>query len=373
MKIVFFVHALASCWNNGNAHFLRGVCTALQRRGHSVLVYEPREGWSRQNLIADHGARALAGFEEAYPGLRPAPYDPTTDDPERLLDGADLVIVHEWNDPAWVNRVGRLRASSGAFTLLFHDTHHRAATAPGEMRRFDLSGFDGVLAFGSAIADLYEKRGWAGNVWVWHEAADTSVFYPRQADQRDGDLVWVGNWGDDERGDEIREFLLQPAQALGLKTDIYGVRYPQAAQDELARHGVRYRGWLANHRVPDVFARYRLTAHVPRRPYARALPGIPTIRVFEALACGIPLVSAPWMDSEALFPPGCYLMAGDGDAMRLHMRAVLEDHDLASSLVENGLAAVRARHTCDHRAAELLAIVAALRAGEQPEPLRKAV
>ena len=47
-----------------------------------------------------------------------------------------------------------------------------------------------------------------------------------------------------------------------------------------------------------------MTVHVPRRPYVEALPGIPTIRVFEALACGIPLVSAPWADSEGLFPPG---------------------------------------------------------------------
>ena len=44
--------------------------------------------------------------------------------------------------------------------------------------------------------------------------------------------------------------------------------------------------------------------HVPRGPYAEALPGIPTIRVFEALACGIPLVSAPWDDCEGLFQPG---------------------------------------------------------------------
>ncbi len=43
--------------------------------------------------------------------------------------------------------------------------------------------------------------------------------------------------------------------------------------------------------------------HIPRRPYVESLPGIPTIRVFEALACGIPLISAPWSDSEALFRP----------------------------------------------------------------------
>ncbi len=79
---------------------------------------------------------------------------------------------------------------------------------------------------------------------------------------------------------------------------------PQHALDELAEAGIEYGGWLPNYRVPEVFARYRVTLHIPRRPYARALPGIPTIRPFEALACGIPLISAPWQDSEDLFRPG---------------------------------------------------------------------
>jgi spore maturation protein CgeB len=209
-------------------------------------------------------------------------------------------------------------------------------------------------------------------VWTWHEAADVTVFYPRHAAARDGDLVWVGNWGDDERTEELREFLLDPVEALGLRADLFGVRYPETAQRELARRGIRYRGWLANHEVPETFARYRVTVHVPRRPYARALPGIPTIRIFEALACGIPLVSAPWSDSEGLFPPDCFLMAPDGEAMRRHLRAVLNDADLASALVRNGLAAIRSRHTCDHRVDQLLGILAAL-ARAKPTALRKAV
>src|SRR5688500_3140444 len=119
MKIVFFVHALASCWNNGNAHFLRGVVTALQGKGHAVTVYEPASAWSRDNLVADHGAAALEGFQAAFPSLRPLLYDPSADDPETLVGDADLVIVHEWNEPAFVNRLGRLRVRGGAFLLLF--------------------------------------------------------------------------------------------------------------------------------------------------------------------------------------------------------------------------------------------------------------
>jgi spore maturation protein CgeB len=110
--------------------------------------------------------------------------------------------------------------------------------------------------------------------------------------------------------------------------------------------------------------------HVPRRPYVQALPGIPTIRVFEALACGIPLVSAPWDDCEGLFEPGAdFLVARDGGEMREHLRAVLNDPALARSLVAHGLRTILARHTCAHRVDELLAIHAEL-APPQARPAR---
>jgi spore maturation protein CgeB len=104
-----------------------------------------------------------------------------------------------------------------------------------------------------------------------------------------------------------------------------------------------------------------VTVHVPRGPYARQLPGIPTIRPFEAMACGIPLICAPWDDSEGLFRPGQdFLVARDGDEMTSHLRAVLRDPGLARELARSGLARIRSRHTCAHRVDELMAIHAAL-------------
>lgn len=358
MKIVLFYHSLVSDWNHGNAHFLRGVATELLKLGHEVVVFEPRDGWSVANLVAEQGQAPIQEFQEHYPLLRSQVYDPATLDLEQTLAGVSLVIVHEWNDPALVERIGAHRRRLRNYRLFFHDTHHRAVTAPEEMGRYDLSHYDGVLAYGNVLRDLYLGRGWTQHAWTWHEAADTNVFYPwPPADPKEGDLVWIGNWGDGERAAELAEYLITPVMLLGLQARVYGVRYPKPARALLSEAGISHGGWVANFRAPEVFARYRVTVHVPRRPYVEALPGIPTIRPFEALACGIPMVSSPWNDVENLFTPGeDFLVAHDGAEMREGLRALLCDPDMAGQLAAHGLATIRARHTCAHRAAELLDI-----------------
>ncbi len=83
--------------------------------------------------------------------------------------------------------------------------------------------------------------------------------------------------------------------------------------------------------------------------------------MFEALACGIPLVVSRWHDAEGLFRPGAdYLRVDTGDGMTRALHDVLHDADLARSLAASGLETISARHTCTHRAAELLAIVGSL-------------
>jgi spore maturation protein CgeB len=154
---------------------------------------------------------------------------------------------------------------------------------------------------------------------------------------------------------------VSPARRLRLRGTIHGVRYPRRARLAIRLAGLRYRGWLPNHLAPEAFARHRVTVHVPRRPYVRKLPGIPTIRPFEALACGIPLVSAPWDDVEGLFRPGDdFLVARDGEEMRRRLDAVLHDRQLAASLIANGLETIATRHTCAHRVDELMTVAAEL-------------
>ena len=357
MRVVFFSHSLVSDWNHGNAHFLRGVVAELQERGHEVDVFEPADGWSRANLVRDHGEKPLRKFARTFPQLESRPYDPQTLDLDYALEGAELVLVHEWNEPELVKRIGEHRVRHNGYRLLFHDTHHRAVTAPEEMNRFDLTHYDGVLASGEVIRHAYLEHGWAAHAWTWHEAADVRVFHPLPMIEREADLVWVGNWGGGERGEELRNFLLRPARGARLRGSICGARYPRSARLRIRLARLGYSGWAANYRVPELFARHRLTVHIPHRPYVEALPGVPTIRPFEAMACGIPLICSPWDDCERLFrPEQDYLVARDCAEMREAMQAIVEFPELAEQLRQSGLETIRTRHTCAHRVDELLAV-----------------
>ncbi len=356
MRFLFYTHSLISDWNHGNAHFLRGIMRDLIRRDHDVRSLEPKDSWSRENLVKDRGRGALDEFTTIFPELRADIYDADFDH-EAALEAADIVVVHEWTDPELVARIGRARMAGGRFTLLFHDTHHRAVSAAGEIGGLDLSGYDAILAFGEALRERYLATGWGRRVFTWHEAADDTLFRPMPSVAPEADLIWIGNWGDGERSAELHEFLIDPVHRLGLKACVRGVRYPQEALEALEAAGISYGGSIANARVPETFARHRMTVHVPRRPYVEMLPGIPTIRVFEALACGIPLICAPWDDAEGLFRPGDYLTALDGAEMEKQMRLLANDQAARKELAQAGLETIRARHTCRHRVDELLDVL----------------
>jgi spore maturation protein CgeB len=357
MRIVMFYHSLVSDWSHGNAHFLRGIANELTQRGHEVRVFEPANSWSLKNLLRERGVSAIGAFHDAYPALRSTLYDPSELDLSRMLDGASLVIVHAWNTPELVAQIGAYRAHARGFSLLFHDTRDQASAPGHERASFDLRHYDGVLAAGRALRDRYLERNQTQRAWVWHEAADTRMFRPLGAGPACDDLVWIGSWDDGRRSAELQEFVLKPVEALQLQACFFGEQYSEESREAIARAGGRYRGFVSNFDVPGVFARHKLAVHVPRRDAADVLSGIPSIRVFEALACGIPLVSAPWSDDEGLFSAGAdYLVARDSAEMTQHLRALLHDRELSDALCAHGLATIRRRHTCAHRVDELFAV-----------------
>ena len=362
LRIRIFAHSLVSDWNHGNAHFLRGLSRALIRLGHDVRSYEELGAWSLSNLIKHEGETAIEAvddFRRTYPELDIHFYqNDSTFDPfiEEELREVDLVLIHEWNEPWVVNKVLALKDKYG-FRALFHDTHHRAYTRPGEILRFHLHKMDGVLAFGEAIRRIYLDGFGIARAWTFHEAADTEVFVPRVA-KRDIDVLWIGNWGDEERSKELMEFFVNPAAALGgCKVVAYGVRYPEKALEKLHAAGIEYRGYLPNLKAPQAYSESAVTVHVPRRQYTNGLSGIPTIRVFEALSCGVPLLCSPWSDSENLFHPGQdYICVRDGESMRAEIQHMLKDERARRQHGEHGRDSICKHHTCMHRAQQLIGI-----------------
>ncbi len=382
MHIALFCQSLRSDRSRGNAHFLRGICRELMKRGHSVRVLAPHEpdadgpaSYLANHVEASDPCRALTPdvatgdvgpADVAAGGVATPDADPTWDElsyaaetfePGQHLDDVDLVIVNEATAPAVIARVGAHRAATRRYRLFLHDAHHRSVTQPAEIAQLDLRFYDGVLAFGESVRQRYLAFGWAERVWVWHEAADIDLFRPLPGIERTADVIWIGNWADGERAEDLHRFLLEPVQALDVSAHAFGAGHPLAVREDFDWFGVTYRGWAPHRCVPELFARARATLHIPRRPYVRDLPGVPTIRPFEALACGIPLISAPWEDREGLFRAGQdYLLAEDGDAVQRHLRDVLNDASLARTLAASGRERMLARHTCAHRVDELLAI-----------------
>jgi len=357
-RVAYFAHSLRSDWNNGNAHFLRGLLNSLGELGYDVTVYEPIDNWSIVNLRAEpEGERSLQQFSNTYRNLSVRTYDANacgeTASWREALEGTSFVIVHEWNVPELAHALLKLRNEAG-FCLLFHDTHHRASSSPEQIGLFGIDRFDGVLAFGEVLRTIYREKFDIQRVWTLHEAADTSVFKPQPRVKKTDDVVWIGNWGDDERSSEIKRFFLDPAAALpDFRFKIYGVRYPDQGLAALRSAGVAYGGYLPNLSAPLTYAAARLTVHIPRQQYATVMTGIPTIRVFEALACGIPLISAPWSDSEDLFRKGDFIFVRNADEMRRTIQYLIDDPEAAAAQALRGLETVLARHTCKHRAEQL--------------------
>ncbi len=133
LRFRIFAHSWISDWNHGNAHFLRGLASALVKQEHEVRCYEERDGWSMKNLAgegSDVAAQALLAFRSAFPTLDVRFYN--NDESfagfaAQALSDADVVIIHEWNAPAVVAKILALKPALG-FRALFHDTHHRAYT-----------------------------------------------------------------------------------------------------------------------------------------------------------------------------------------------------------------------------------------------------
>lgn len=353
LRLRFFAHSWRSDWNHGNAHFLRGLVDELARLGHEVRCYEAENAWSYLNLLHEESAsESIQQFNAAFPNLDLRTYseDSFQQFAETELRDSDVVVIHEWTSPEIANTILSLKDRLG-FRVLLHDTHHRAYTNPQQIARFHLQDFDGVLAFGEALRRIYMQAFNVQRAWTFHEAADTARFVPT-FNSASAEINWIGNWGDEERTRELNEFLMEPLSNLQTKqAAVYGVRYSHQAKAQLHSAGIEYRGYVPNLSAPNVYSQCALTLHIPRRFYSNGLGGIPTIRLFEAFACGVPVVCSPWEDHEHLFKPNeDFICVPNGRAMKSEITHLLRDDAAREQLSRSAIETIQQRHTCRHRA-----------------------
>ncbi len=276
---------------------------------HEVVVYEPADGWSRLNAIARRRrCKRCAKFRPLFPDVEhPGPTIVRSISTTRLMAPISCWFTsgtsRTWSQDRATPRAG------GRFTLLFHDTHHRAVTAPHELARFDLDGYDGVLAFGEVLRQIYLKLGWASRAFTWHEAADTALYRPIAADHaaaRSGLDRQLGRRGTQRRAAAISD--RARSQRSRCDAIIYGVRYPADALEAIAAAGIRL--W----RLAAGASRARRPSPTRVSPsMCRAGPTPVRCRAFRPSAC-----SKPWRAAsrsyrrhgttvEELFPAGTYL------------------------------------------------------------------
>jgi spore maturation protein CgeB len=359
MRFALFYQSIISDWNHGNAHFLRGLMRALAARGHETICYEQEDNWSLANLLSVM-PNAIARFETQFPDLSYKRYrlnDALDRSLRDALAEADVAIVHEWNQPTVIERLGALCQELGIRSL-FHDTHYRVVLDCAYRNQLGLERFGNILAYSPSVAERYADIGYA-NVHVLHEAADTTVFRPLP-NEKTTDVVFVGNYGDGDRDEQLEQYVFEPRQELPhLRYAIYGVRYPSDIVARLDHDcGSDYRGWVPNVEVPEVYSSAKVVLHVPRRQYLELLPGTPTIRVFEALGCGACMVSLPWRDTDGLFSAGKdYAVANTPREMRELVVWLTQDEGARRELGRHGRETILARHTCGHRADQLLEIL----------------
>lgn len=359
MRFALFYHSVISDWNHGNAHFLRGLMRALQARGHTATCYEETDNWSLSNLLRENPG-AVREFTARFPDIRFERYTRDGDFSDWLrqrLSDADVVIVHEWNDPEVIRLIGTY-AREMNLPAIFHDTHYRVVLDDAYRAQLRLGSYDLILAYSPSVAERYRSLGFE-RVEVFHEAADTTVFAPLPLPKLN-DVVFVGNYGDGDRSNELEDFVFAPRRDLAhLRYAVFGVRYPEHVLARLNNGlNIAYGGWLPNDLVPSVYSSARVVLHVPRRQYVELLPGTPTIRVFEALATGSCLISLPWEDTDHLFDAGLdFAVARSPRQMRDLIAWLCDDERAQRSLGDHGRQTILKRHTCGHRADQLLEVL----------------
>jgi spore maturation protein CgeB len=346
LDIVVLGLSLSSSWGNGHATTYRALLRALAARGHRILFLERDVPW-----YAAHRDMPAPGFcrLELYPDL-----DTLCGRWADAVENADAVIVGSYVPQGvavgeWVQRTAR-----GVTTFYDIDTPVTLA----KLRQGDteylsaelIAGYDAYLSFtGGPTLDLLMARYGSPAARALYCSVDADAYRP-QAVPRRWDLSYLGTYSPD-RQPVLERLLLEPARrAPELRFVVAGPQYPD---------GIDWPGNVerlehvppADH--PAFYSASRYALNVTRADMVAAGYS-PSVRLFEAAACGTPVISDIWDGIETVLRPGQEIvLAPDSETVLSVLRdpAAVARDDMAQAARER----ILAEHTAEHRAAELVA------------------
>ena len=364
MRFVVFGLTVTSSWGNGHATLWRGLIRALARRGHRIAFFERDVPYYAETRdLADLGPGAELVLYPDWQTVRQRAAE--------SLAGADVAIVTSYcpDGPA----AAELAFGTAGGLTVFYDmdtpvTLDRLASgAPVDYLPPDgLGDFDLVLSYtGGAALDLLRSRLGARRTAPLYGHVDPSAHRPgRPRAVFRGDLSYLGTYAADRQATLdalfVRAARLRPDFRFVLAGSGYPEVFPWADNIYFVRH-------LPPPDHPAFFASSRLTLNVTRGAMA-ALGFCPSVRLFEAAACGVPILSDRWPGLEAFFEPGREILTA---ATTADATAALDrpDGELAA-LARAARSRVLEEHSSDRRAAELVALIdgSGVAFGHHPAP-----
>ena len=350
MKVVIFGLTVSSSWGNGHATLWRGLCRALARRGHAITFFERDVPY----YAAHRDLRQLPGGQLAlysdWAGIEP--------EARRQLADADVAIVTSYCPDGIA--ASELVWASGARLKVFYDldtpvtlNQIRSGKRPGYLNPHGLAAFDLVLSYtgGDALAELKTRLG-ARRVAPLYGSVDPEVHRPvPPVESYRADLSYLGTYAEDRQA-ALEQLFIEPArQRPDFKFLIGGAQYPErfpwAANIFFARH-------VAPSEHPAFYCSSRLTLNITRGAMA-TMGYCPSGRLFEAAACGTPILSDSWSGLDEFFAPGREILVARNAQDTLDALAM--DPDELAAVARAARERVLAEHTAEHRARELEAVL----------------
>jgi spore maturation protein CgeB len=361
VKIVIFGLTISSSWGNGHATLWRGLCRALHERGHRVVFFEQ----DRSYYAAHRDYRDV-------PGGRLRLYASWVDAAavaERELADADVGLVTSYCADAvaatelMLESPVRLRAFYDLDTPVTLDAlergHDVEYIGPRGLRDYDL-----VLSYtgGRALEELQRRLG-ARHVVPLYGSVDPAIHRPVLPETRfAADLSYLGTYAAD-RQELLAELLIEPARLRPEHRFLIGgaqypAEFPWAPNIYFVQH-------LEPAQHPAFFCSSRLTLNITRRAM-KAMGYCPSGRLFEAAACGVPLLTDTWEGLDRFFLPGEEVIVAD---TREDTLAAIDLPDsLRHRIARQARDRVLNEHTALHRVLEMeVAFEAALTTSEATE------